>query len=352
MVRIYEQAVAVTLWHCGEDHPVVMGLHDRAAGVYERLERYGKAVELYGHSLRVAEKALGKNHLVTAGYLIKLGCLYHMIQSPTESIKKFSEALQLYQGLNAPTPLVAHLHHHFAQPLADRGDIDAAIQHAQRSRRLFEKCYGQSDPRTVESCRQVAKLVLTPYGRYEGVLTPVIRASYKEAVGCYEKVFRYVKSSKSTTTIDTTGGGGGRMRKSLVVSHLTLPTNPSPPLLGTASYPTPTSGPLITPTTLHPLPDHPRSLLHNLTRQIISLKLRLVDSPRHREIVRTLRSRNKDKVLSSGEARGVVLRLAAVSPSVYLDGVLARIEEGDGTAVDELGVVLMLTEGEVVGLDG
>ncbi|KAI8913757.1 translation initiation factor eIF3 subunit 135-domain-containing protein [Powellomyces hirtus] len=343
IVGIYEQAVGIVLWHCGNDHPVVMGLHDRMAGVYERSKKFAKALEYYGCSLKVAEKALGKNHLVTAGYLVKIGSLYHSLNNPTESIARFTEALHLYQGLNAALPLVAHLHYHFAQPLGERGDLDSAITHSQRARRMYEKVFGQADPRTVEACRQVAKLVLMPYGRYEGVLTPVIRNAYKEAVGCYEKVFRFVKSSRS---------GACEGRKSLVSVVEAVPTNPSPPLLGTSSYPTPISGPLITPTMLHPLPQHPRSLLHSLTRQIISLKLRLVDSPQHREIVRTLRAQNKDKVLSSGEARGVVLRLAAVSPSVYLDGVMGRIEEGDGSAVDELGVVLMLTEGEIVGLDG
>ncbi|KAI8588718.1 hypothetical protein BDZ88DRAFT_177724 [Geranomyces variabilis] len=346
VLQIYEQAVATTLWHCGADHPVVMGLHDRIAGVFERGGKFAKALEYYSRSLKVAEKALGKNHLVTAGYLVKLGSLYHAINNPTESIKVFTEAQHLYQGLHAATPLVAYMHHHFAQPLAERGDLDAAIAHAQRAKRMFEKAFGQADPRTVEACRQVARFVLMPYVRYEGVLTPVIRSAYKEAVACYEKVFRFVKSARS---------GACDGSKSLIASAApddgALPINPSPPLLGTSSYPAPISGPLITPTTRHPLPQHPRSLLHSLTRQIISLKLRLVDSPQHREIVRTLRAQNRDKVLSTGEARGVVLRLAAVSPSVYLDNVMGRIEEGDGSAIDELGVVLMLTEGEVVGRD-
>ncbi|KAJ3161299.1 hypothetical protein HDU86_007081 [Geranomyces michiganensis] len=346
VLEIYQQAVAITFWHCGADHPVVMGLHDRIAGVFERGGKFAQALEFYSKSLKVADKALGKNHLVTAGYLVKLGSLFHAINNPTESIKVFTEAQHLYQGLHAATPLVAYMHHHFAQPLAERGDLDAAIAHAQRAKRMFEKAFGQSDPRTVEACRQVAKFVLMPYVRYEGVLTPVIRSAYKEAVACYEKVFRFVKSARS---------GACEGSKSLIPSAApddgTVPINPSPPLLGTSSYPAPISGPLITPTTRHPLPQHPRSLLHSLTRQIISLKLRLVDSPQHREIVRTLRAQNRDKVLSAGEARGVVLRLAAVSPSVYLDNVMGRIEEGDGSAIDELGVVLMLTEGEVVGRD-
>ncbi|TPX68750.1 hypothetical protein SpCBS45565_g02959 [Spizellomyces sp. 'palustris'] len=345
MTSLYQQAVEIVTWACGVDHPVLMALHDRVAGVYAGNERWEDALEYYGKSLGIAEKALGKNHLVTAGYLVKIGIIHHTIQNPVIAIQRFTEALHLYQGLNAPLPLLAHLHHHFAQPLAERGDLDTAIMHAQRARKMYEKCLGQADPRTVETYRQVAKLVLTPYAEYEGVLTPVIRASYKEAIGCYEKVFRYVKGSRS-----------GKESASMLLplgTPLSNPANhpPSLPLLGTTSHPTPITGPLIQPHQI-PLPTHPRSLLHKLTRQIISLKLRLVDSPQHREVVRTLRAANVDKSLDAQEARAVVLRLAAVSPSVYLDGVFARIEEEDASAVEELGVVLMLTEGEVVGLAG
>ncbi|KAI8816801.1 translation initiation factor eIF3 subunit 135-domain-containing protein [Fimicolochytrium jonesii] len=369
VMELYRQAVEVALWHCGDNHPAVMGLHDKVAGVFERLGKLDRAVEFYGSSLRVAEKTLGKNHLVTAGYLVKMGTLSQQLQNPTDACQHFTDALHLYQGLSAPLPLVAHLHHHFALPLADRGDLDAAITHAQRARRMFEKTFGQADPRTVETYRLVAKLVLTPYARYEGVLTPVIRAAYKEAVGCYEKIFRFVKSATSSSSSSRSSTAGGSSASSST-SSLTSTTPrrpptlaplippapaathpPPPPLLGTTSFPTPISGPLITPTALHSLPTHPRSLLHTLTRQIISLKLRLIESPQHREIVRMLRANNKDRVLSAHEARGVVLRLAAISPSVYLDGVLGRIEEGDRSAVEELGCVLGLTEGEVVGVD-
>lgn len=52
------------------------------------------------------------------------------------------------------------------------------------------------------------------------------------------------------------------------------------------------------------------------------------------------------------EARQVILRLAAVSPSIYIDGILARIEDEDETAIEELAIVLQLTESETVGISG
>ncbi|KAI9102062.1 translation initiation factor eIF3 subunit 135-domain-containing protein [Phlyctochytrium arcticum] len=364
MRELHGQAVDIVKWCCGGDHPAVMALHDRLARVYAMRERWDEVLEFYSRSMAVAERALGKNHLVTAGYLVKLGIIFHTMRNPSAAIQRFTEALHVYQSLESPPDQVAFLHHHFAQPLAERGDGDAAVIHAQRARKLYEQAFGQADPRTVEAYRQVARLMLAPYIEYEGVLTPVIRAAYKEAIGCYEKVFRFVKGarnhqSSTTYSISSAASVAGGRDSPAIRPTSTSPTTssfssrmqqpPSLPLLGTACHPHPIAGPLI-----HPhkpsLPTHPRSLLHKLTRQIISLKLRLVDSPHHREVVRTLRAQNIDKSLDPGEARQVVLRLAAVSPSVYLDGVLARIEEEDTSAIEELGVVLMLTEGEVIGL--
>eukprot|EP00842_Homolaphlyctis_polyrhiza_P005334 jgi/Hompol1/5801/HPOL_004714-RA len=151
-------------------------------------------------------------------------------------------------------------------------------------------------------------------------------------------------------------------------------------LLGSSGAPHPISGPLITSPFgwTQPLG---RSLLHKLTKEIVTMKLALLDSPKHRECVRMLRTQRvgppsptrsiqyaggNSGDASSGswpepvedthvgldpdEARAVIQRLAAVSPSVYLDGILQRIDDDDTSAVEELRVVLLLTESETVGL--
>ena len=84
----------------------------------------------------------------------------------------------------------------------------------------------------------------------------------------------------------------------------------------------------------------------------MKLKLELLEKPIHRECIRTLRAKiSQNSSFSADDARQVILRLAAVSPSIYMDGIFARIEEGDDTAVEELGIVLQLTEKDTLGMN-
>ena len=114
----------------------------------------------------------------------------------------------------------------------------------------------------------------------------------------------------------------------------------------------------------------PRSILHKVTRKIVALKLALLESPKHKEIVRTLRvaacrsSGADEEIKMSGTGneglemnvfepemvREVIIKVAAVSPSVYLDGLLSRIDDEDATAEEELAIVIHIAESETLGL--
>ncbi|KAH6579068.1 hypothetical protein BASA61_010518 [Batrachochytrium salamandrivorans] len=183
--------------------------------------------------------------------------------------------------------------------------------------------------------------------------------------------------------------GSSYINFSMTSPHSATMTVRTSNLLGTCGSPYPISGPLITSPYgwSHPLG---KSSLHKLTKDIMTLRLALLESPRHRECVRMLRAQRLASIdaanaggeypsrmvgqphqrylglddrgnaairdgymgrgLDADEARGVIQRLAAVSPSVYLDGILQRIDDEDNSAVEELRVVLMLTESETVGL--
>ena len=85
------------------------------------------------------------------------------------------------------------------------------------------------------------------------------------------------------------------------------------------------------------------------------MKLALVESPVERECIRTARQKRMQGLLfedgfDAEDARLTIMKMAAVTPSVYLDDVLSRIGQGDESAVQELGMVLELTESETVGL--
>jgi hypothetical protein len=268
-----------------------------------------------------------------------------------ESFSQFTEAMHLYQSMQADASLVAEVHYHLAESLLARGDVDGAISHAQRCKKLRERAFGQQDHRTIEAYRQVAKFVLTPFGNYNGVMTPQIKSAYTEAINCYEKVFRYLKIYKGTDTAIGRPNQGSHSRSVSQCSLSTesrsvrrLKTQEQKLILPAITGPY-FSAPYATPLLLS------RNLLHKITREIVHLKLALVEHPKHKECVRMLRKTDHEHGISSEDARTVILRLAAVSPSVYLSGLLSRIEEDDEEAIEELAIVIRLTENETVGMN-
>ncbi|KAH6571038.1 hypothetical protein BASA60_007377 [Batrachochytrium salamandrivorans] len=477
LLAIYRNALSVAEWHWGSEAPLALCLHDRMSGIYQRVQNSQKALEFARQSLDISEKSLGKNHAHTAAYLTKTACFLKDTSQIDEAIDRLTQATHIYQSLRTDPSHIAEVHFYMADCFAERGDVDSAIQHAQTSRRLRERMFGFSDIRVIESCCQVATMVLAPYVDYKGVLTPQIRQAYRDAIGCHEKVFRYLKttaqqqqgsgrnsklsnnrsggrytyggmntsssSSSGLNILSTVVSGKGAIRRSQIISrqqtlvdpmvtadsgavmaldsgnsyavsqvsnssssgpslagssyinfsmaspHSATMTVRTSNLLGTCGSPYPISGPLITSPYgwSHPLG---KSSLHKLTKDIMTLRLALLESPRHRECVRMLRAQRLASIdaanaggeypsrmvgqphqrylglddrgnaairdgymgrgLDADEARGVIQRLAAVSPSVYLDGILQRIDDEDNSAVEELRVVLMLTESETVGL--
>lgn len=86
------------------------------------------------------------------------------------------------------------------------------------------------------------------------------------------------------------------------------------------------------------------------------MKLALVESPKHKEVIRMIRQRRCEHVseylgFDAEDARTTIKRMAAVTPSVYLDDILQRITHGDDTGTDELNMVIILTESETVGVN-
>ena len=72
LLAVYRQALETIKWHWGIDHPIEMALHDRVSSIYYRANCPQKSLEHHLLSLGIAERSLGKNHTVTAGYLIKV----------------------------------------------------------------------------------------------------------------------------------------------------------------------------------------------------------------------------------------------------------------------------------------
>ncbi|KAI8614375.1 translation initiation factor eIF3 subunit 135-domain-containing protein [Chytriomyces sp. MP71] len=380
LMQVYRLGVAGVKWNWGLQHPMGMALHDRLSAAYLRVGRYTEALEFHKISLEIALTEFGKSHMVTAGYLTKAGILRLHLSQTDAAIKSLTEALQIYKTHSSPVTYIAQVHSHLADALDARGDSDAAIANAQKARKLWEKARGQMDPRSVASNMQTATLLLKPYAEYKGVLTPAIKGAYREAITCYEKVFRYLKNTSSPVrgsgaSIISSRSSTVSSMESFSTRHTTSAvTESSASSSGSVAIATPIVGPAVVPP-FAPLPVLPKSILHKLTKKIVTLKLALVESPRHKEVVRTLRQGNATANPDDGNeedayiplkfkgsefvvakafdpvmAREVVIKMAAVSPSIYLDGVLARIDDEDVSAIDELAIAIQLAESETVGL--
>ncbi|KAI9353876.1 hypothetical protein BDR26DRAFT_929090 [Obelidium mucronatum] len=386
ILSVYRLGVSAVKWNWGMSHPMGMALHDRMSSVYVRCGKYSEALEFHNISLEIAVASFGKSHITTAGYLTKAGILLLYLQSTDEALARLNEALQIYRSLNAPTTYIAQVHSHIASALDLRGDSDGAISHAQKARKMWETARGQMDPRSVAANLHTANLLLKPFegssGTSANVLTPNIKAAYREAINCFEKVFRFLKNAGNGglgTLSSSSGSSGVRSSGSSIssrastisidsyVSARTSRISSADSSNGSLAHPyIPLVGPAVVPP-FSPLPQLPKSILHKLTKKIVTLKLALVESPRHREVIRTLRMGDASvgPVMMRGSefvhpvvrnafdpmmAREVVIKMAAVSPSIYLDGVLARIEDDDGSAIDELAIAIQLAESDTVGL--
>ena len=273
-----------------------------------------------------------------------------MLKKTDEAIENLTEALHIYEGLKADVSFIAEVHYYFAECLEERGDISKALHHAQICRKYREKCFGLADSRSVDSFRQVARLLLSPYKDYNGVITPQIKKAYSEAIVCLEKVFRYLKTVKATRKERRQEAA---LKRSASVVTLTNQDTLKLPYDTDVTTHVQILGPLVK-SPFGACPCIPRSLLHQLTKQIVGLKLLLVEDPKHKDCIRMLRSQTHNSLqendLDPVDAKSVILRLAAVSPSVYLDGILQRIEDEDESAIDELKIVLLLTEQDTVGM--
>ena len=244
-----------------------------------------------------------------------------------KAVQYFTIALEIFQSTRSDSASIAEVHYHFADALEKRGDFDNAIIHSQTCRKIREQSFGFSDIRVIHSCRQLSRLLLAPYQDYKGILTPAIKDAYREAISCNEKTFRYLQNQQ----------GVARKRSKRTSMRETEKVRKF-------------SGPLLQMPYGWTTP-FPKNLMHKLTKEIVQMKLDLVESPQHRECIRMLRQQNRqDLVFEPEDAKAIILKIAAVSPSVYLDDILVRVGHGDETAVEELGLVIVLTESETVGL--
>jgi hypothetical protein len=72
MLSIYRNALVIAEYNWGLSHPIIMGLHDRMSTAFLKAQRPEEALGYHQKSVELALKSLGKHHVITAGYLLKV----------------------------------------------------------------------------------------------------------------------------------------------------------------------------------------------------------------------------------------------------------------------------------------
>ena len=91
-----------------------------------------------------------------------------------------------------------------------------------------------------------------------------------------------------------------------------------------------------------------KNLLHKLTKEIVKMKLSLYEEPVYKECIRVCRQRVNIEDFDAEDAKSTIMKMAAVTPSVFLDDVILRVGQGDQSAAEDLELIIILTESETV----
>lgn len=151
--------------------------------------------------------------------------------------------------------------------------------------------------KTVDSYQQLAKLLSMNYVDYDGVITPQIQKDLSAAINCYERVFKFMKTHRQQNGLMKSKSGVLKGSKD--------------------------------------------TMLLSLTRTLIGLKLRLIPS-QHKEVLRSIRK--EEPGFTERAVKGVILRMVHLTPTVYLTEIFQRLDDGDQSAIEELGLVVQIAE--------
>jgi len=289
VLDLYNEALDIIRFHLSEDHIYYINIHSKLSELYVKCEDYENGYLVHNECLESAYKLLGKNHQLTAKHVSKVGNYLLTLKRTDEAIQKYLEAIQIFEGLGSEKNIetIAITHHSIADAYFQKDDVDNAIIHSTEARKLKEKCFGQYHPQTVNTYRQLAKLVLANYTNYQGVITPQIKKSIQIAINCYERVFKYLKSRKDF----------GKQNVALLT----------------------------------------------LIRTLIGLKFKLFNT-RQREILRSVRQ--SDKVYSQESVKDVILKLVHLTPVIVIDEILQKLEDKDESSINELGIIVQIAESD------
>lgn len=309
-LQYYKTSLSAIQYHWGELHPLEMQAHEVMSNCFSSYsQEYDKALDYIERAWQLALRGCGKMHPVTGGYLCAMGSLLQALDRTSDSIRSLTESLNIFASLGPEYGLMTgRVHFLLAQSLQKKGDLLNATKHSKASKTIREKYAGPSNADTVESCRQMATLVMAPYEEYTGVVTGTVASAVREAIGLYEKVFRYLRAQRGGS-MGMVGSLSGRA--SLMSATGSEAPSRSPSAIG--NYNPALASQVQLPVAIAQTGGASSSNsiieLKDLTRRIVNLRLLLVDSPRAKEALRAIKEHMANTVHEESAIREVVVRL-------------------------------------------
>ena len=286
----FEAAKRVLTFHWGSTHPILMTVNDKMAQLYTRADLVDRAFEYHQESTTMALKILGRNHPATAGYIVKAGHLFRSLEQNDKAILTYQQALACYEHLEPRNEeAISACYFYLAETLKVKGDDEAALQYSLKAKELREKTLGSTDPLTIESYYQVAQIAVhESLSENELVMTRTLKRCLELALECYDKIFRYLKTTR----------------------------------------------------------DKDRDEIMRLTRVMCRLKFRLLSWEHRNVLISTQKAIDPVAGFDPEFSKDVILRLVHLSPVAYIDEIFGRIDSRDSLARAELKCVLQLTTSE------
>jgi tetratricopeptide (TPR) repeat protein len=238
---------------------------------------------------------------------IEVGKLQLSLGCSEEAIEKLSEAMHVFHDMQKFTNEADTLYS-LAEAKFGCGHVSPAIEHAKCAMILREKHLSTQHPDTIKSYHQVARIVLSNYvdPDYAGPITAVVKDAFETAIWCYERIFRFLKT-------------------------LLNPADTKKPAQHTHQ--------------LHSIQQRKKAHedIMGLIRQIVDLKLKLASS-NLKETIRLTRVQALKKGYPAQDIKDVILKLIHLTPSVFIDGIFQRLQQGESCGAQDLSILLQLVE--------
>jgi tetratricopeptide (TPR) repeat protein len=161
---------------------------------YQKLGKYGEAVDNYSRALALSSGAFGEAHPHTAEAYYHIGWVYVLQNKYEDALAFYNKALLIYEKTFGDTHLeTAYMYHHIGwayQHLAAPEQQEKALMYFEKARKVYEKSYADRHTR-------LGVLYFNMGNIY------AVKGRYDEALGYYKKALAIQERLIGTEHVDT-----------------------------------------------------------------------------------------------------------------------------------------------------